>query len=114
MPEEAALYRKVRAAIAKKGGVGVDKVDCAKDLRDSPLYLTQVQIENLAPPFQEIAREWKPNASISQAETGKLKEVLTAYNLVGTRAGLAKRKCEDVPPLPSKVNRMRASRRKVK
>lgn len=97
MPDASYLYRRIRAAIAEKAGCEVSNVHCEDSLDD---HLTDVQKENLAPAFQAIAREFVPGAVINQADTANLDDVLSAYNLVGERAGLETAACDDVPPLP--------------
>lgn len=98
MPETSSLYTRVRAVIAKKAGMKVEDIKCPADLGE---YLTDLQKLNLAPLFQEIAREFRPAARVTQAETGELETVLEAYNLVGNKAGMPEVKCSDVPPLPA-------------
>jgi hypothetical protein len=94
MPDAADLYRAVRAAIAEKAGCEVLRVQCEDALDD---HLTAIQKEGLAPRLQAIAREFVPGAVISLADAADLDDVLSAYNLVGTRAGLATVSCNEVP-----------------
>jgi hypothetical protein len=91
------LYRAVRASIARKAGSPVQDVRCPTPIDD---YVTDVQKKNLAPPFQEIAQQYRPKAVITEADTAALDDVLSAYNLVGQRAGFKQVTCSDVPPLP--------------
>lgn len=94
MTDCASLYRQVRAAIAKKAGCTVGEIRCRDAIAD---HLTDVQMRNLAPLFQTIARSYHPKAVISEVESAALDDVLSAYNLVGTRVGCSVIDCGHLP-----------------
>lgn len=93
------LYRFVQAAIAARAGVAVMQVCCKAKLADPPMNLLPIQRAELAPPFQDCAQTVKSGAVVTAAETEALEDVIGAYNLVGTRAGLNAVNCGD-PLLP--------------